>query len=323
MSAIKQIVSVILPINFLDFIPQINNLLPQQIRVINGIRVTKFFDAKNFCDGRTYSYLMPSYSLCPFDQSTCSSFRITKQIIDEFNEILSLYLGTHNFHNFTAQRKPTDPSSTRYIIEMSCSQPFIKDEIEFVVVRVRGQSFMLHQIRKMIGLAIAVMRGFAQKQTIIKAFDAQRLDIPIAPGLGLLLEEVHYDRYNAKYGGDGCHEHINWDQNNDQIDEFKHKFIYPVIVETEKKEMQMFQWLQTLPLHSYDVREPAINVPITQQIEENETYCETKTPMFRALLKAQNVDKEENEINEKTCDSNDPNLEEHQINSRETVNSVQ
>jgi hypothetical protein len=29
--------------------------------------------------------------------------------------------------------------------------PFIRDEMEYVVITVRGQSFMLHQIRKMIG----------------------------------------------------------------------------------------------------------------------------------------------------------------------------
>lgn len=49
---------------------------------------------------------------------------------------------------------------------------------------------MLHQIRKMVGFAIAIMRGYASKETLDSAFKLERVDIPIAPGLNLLLEEV-------------------------------------------------------------------------------------------------------------------------------------
>ena len=37
-----------------------------------------------------------------------------------------------------------------------------------------------------------------------------QLDIPKAPGLGLMLEAVHYDGYDKKYSGDGLHESIDW-----------------------------------------------------------------------------------------------------------------
>lgn len=53
-----------------------------------------------------------------------------------------------------------------------------------------GQSFMQHHIRKMIGLAIAVIRGFTVEETIHRAFKSDPIDIPKAPGLGLMLEEV-------------------------------------------------------------------------------------------------------------------------------------
>ena len=43
-------------------------------------------------------------------------------------------------------------------MEMSCGSPFLVDGMEFCVISVRGQSFMIHQIRKMIGLVIAVVR---------------------------------------------------------------------------------------------------------------------------------------------------------------------
>ena len=36
--------------------------------------------------------------------------------------------------------------------------------------------------------------------------------MPKAPGLGLILNQVHYDGYNKKYGSDGLHEAIGWHQ---------------------------------------------------------------------------------------------------------------
>jgi len=38
-----------------------------------------------------------------------------------------------------------------------------------------------------------------------------QVDVPKAPGLGLVLDRVHYDGYNKKYGGDGLHEELCWD----------------------------------------------------------------------------------------------------------------
>ena len=58
------------------------------------------------------------------------------------------------------------------------------------MVRVKGQSFMLHQIRKMMGLTIAIARGHTSTDTLHRAWKTERLDLPVAPGLGLVLEEV-------------------------------------------------------------------------------------------------------------------------------------
>lgn len=73
--------------------------------------------------------------------------------------ILSKYAGTHNFHNFTARIKPEDPSAKRYILSFEARDIFEVQGMQFVRCQVMGQSFMLHQIRKMIGMAIAIMRG--------------------------------------------------------------------------------------------------------------------------------------------------------------------
>lgn len=260
-SAIKQIVSLKIQESIMQKLIDINKLLPDDIRLMGCRRVTQSFDAKNYCDARTYSYLMPSFALCPISQVTKENYRATDDVIRLFNSTLKGYEGTHIFHNFTSGKKFKDDSSARVIRYMSCSEPFFpcnQNEIEFVVVRVKGQSFMLHQIRKMIGLAIAVVKGFATEDHIKRSMQEPYMDIPKAPGLGLMLEEVHFDRYNKRYGGDGQHSPIEWNQENDAIEKFKNEKIYPVVVETEINDKSMMKWLNTLSLHSYGEGKPPV-----------------------------------------------------------------
>lgn len=73
-----------------------------------------------------------------------------------------------------------------------CSEPFETNNLEFCIIKIKGQSFMLHQIRKMIGLTLGIIRGYVNEETIYSSWNYDRFDIPIAPGLGLVLEEVFY-----------------------------------------------------------------------------------------------------------------------------------
>ena len=118
-----------------------------------------------------------------------------------------------------------------------------------------GQSFMLHQIRKMIGLVISIIRGYASEEIFARAFGADKVTIPKAPGLGLVLEYVHYDRYNYRYGEDGVHEKLVWDELDDVVEAFKKKYIYPTIVDTEINEGSMLLWLARASIHNYDAPE--------------------------------------------------------------------
>lgn len=135
------------------------------------------------------------------------------------------------------------------------AKPFLtKDTYEFAVIKIKGQSFMMHQIRKMIGLTLAVVRGLTSADTVTRALGQERLDIPMAPGLGLVLDKIHYDRYNQRYGEDGVHEDLSWIKEEDKIKEFTENVIIPVIVDTEINKSSMSTWLETLAFHSYDVR---------------------------------------------------------------------
>lgn len=236
-------------------IDALNADLPQEIKIFGAKRVTKGFNAKDQCNARTYSYTLPSIAFARFDETaSLKDYRVTSERINRVNELLKLFHGNKNFHNFTARKLFSDPSSFRLIYIFECGPPHLVNEVELATIVVKGQSFMLHQIRKMIGLMLAVVREVTTTDTIARAFKENRIDIPMAPGLGLVLDQVHYDRYNSRYGADGFHENLVWDDFDAAVEEFRSKFIQPVIAESELTDAPMLSWLSTLERHSYDER---------------------------------------------------------------------
>lgn len=233
-------------------IEEINKVLPKDIKIFATQRVTKSFNSKENCDARTYSYTLPTFALTKKDETFDEkSYRLPAERYEELNKILSLYVGTKNYHNFTIRKEPNDPSCRRYIMSFECPQPFVPDntEVEFARLKVKGQSFMMHQIRRMVGLVIAIMRGHVESFVIAHAFEREKFPVPQAPGLGLVLEKTHYDRYNKRYGND--HAQIDFSKNEPQIEDFFHEKIMANIINTELKERLMLGWVKGLRHHSF------------------------------------------------------------------------
>lgn len=119
------------------------------------------------------------------------------------NKLLGMYVGTHKFHNFTTGKSPTDMSSQRYIMSFDCSEPFLSHGVEFVALQVVGQSFMLHQIRKMCGLVVILMRRGVTDDAELKdifasAFSSHQWPVPTVPPDGLFLNRLYFEGYNKK-----------------------------------------------------------------------------------------------------------------------------
>lgn len=268
-SAARQVCSIKLP-DSVD-IKAVNEDLPEEIRVFGVERVTKGFNAKDQCNARTYTYTLPSFAFADYTQKhDFESYRTEAAHLQKIKDVLQLYEGTKNFHNFTSRKNFLDPSAKRFIMSFSCSDPFITPQgLEFLTLKVKGQSFMLHQIRKMVGLAIAIARGNTTTATLDRALAEERLDLPMAPGLGLVLDTVHYERYNERYGSDGIHEPLIWAKQEAEIKEFVERYIYANIYEIEYKERSMMEWLETLPLHSYDTRHDDVQTTPNNDESEN------------------------------------------------------
>lgn len=265
-SAVRNIVSLKLPdhVNRDD----INKHLPEDIRVFGVKRVTKGFNSKNRCDARTYRYVIPTFAFAPedpnflhigeeeqideekrlkqlsvIDGKPYNEFRLTPEMLEKLNETLKLLEGTHNFHNFTSRTKPMDPRAKRYIFYFRCVETFVAKDTEFAVLEIKGQSFMLHQIRKMVSLIIGICRNIVTADIVKDVFSLERVDIPIAPSLGLSLHFVHYGYYNEKYGEDGIHETLDWKECDEEVEKFYKDYILKDIVDREIAENVTLQWL--------------------------------------------------------------------------------
>nr|XP_039268274.1 tRNA pseudouridine synthase A-like isoform X1 [Styela clava] len=224
----------------------INQHLPPDIRVLDLRKATRSFHAKSYVDQRTYSYTMPTFA---FDTNVStddiSTYRIDEEKLKSVRSYLYRYKGTHSFHNFTSGKRMGESSAKRYILDFWAETPFVHESVEFITLKVKGQSFMIHQIRKMIGLVIVLVSGRAPEQHYVRAFSEPLEDIPKAPGIGLLLEQVHYDSYNKKHDN-----MLNWSSEDEQK-EFMKTHILPIIFKEELENQSMLKWIESLSNHDF------------------------------------------------------------------------
>ncbi|CAL8091224.1 unnamed protein product [Calicophoron daubneyi] len=253
-SALGQVCCMLLPADE-DVKSRLNEALPSHIRILDVIRSTRRFSPKRSCSHRVYDYLFPTFALAPLDLPGDDvghwSYRVSAERLTRTNEILGRFVGTRNYYNFTSGRAHTDRSCNRYIISAECMPPFLYGDHEYAIVRIVGQSFVLHQIRKMIGLMIAIVRGHTTEAIFDTVFTSDRIDVPKAPALGLMLNRVDYTVYNKKFGEDGIHQAIDWSKYEEEIARFKSKFVYDHIAKVEVEERSMLEWLAVLPKHRY------------------------------------------------------------------------
>eukprot|EP00980_Cylindrotheca_fusiformis_P028502 scaffold22606_cov138-Cylindrotheca_fusiformis.AAC.1 len=128
--------------------------------------------------------------------------------------VLLQWGGTHSFHNFTnwnAQYNKDDCENDetkrgssghfRHILRCHVEDVIQHDnKMDFVVISIKGQSFVYHQIRKMMGATIGIMNQSLPEDFITKAFSEKEtgIDVPLAPAEGLIMVEAIYSKYCSK-----------------------------------------------------------------------------------------------------------------------------
>jgi tRNA pseudouridine38-40 synthase len=166
------------------------------------------------------------------------AYRISPSRIEQVRSVLATYEGTHNFHNFTIRKSANDPSAQRFIKSFQVNgDPVIINNSEWLSLKVHGQSFMMHQIRKMVGMVALVVRSGTPIERMDEAMSNEPISIPKAPGLGLLLERPVFESYNKMKAVGNNREEIDFTKYEENMLAFKQREIYDRIFEEEEKDL--------------------------------------------------------------------------------------
>ena len=157
-------------------INQVNGLLPRDIKIIATARVPYGFKVR-FPQKREYTYIQP---IDPFKKQELD--------IDRIREAMHLFIGEHNFRNFS---KRNEKNPMRTINEIKLEE---KDNL--LIFRVDGVSFLWNMVRKMITSLLMVGYGELDISDIEKLLGhdelRQFIRLRPAPANGLILSNVEY-----------------------------------------------------------------------------------------------------------------------------------
>jgi tRNA pseudouridine38-40 synthase len=176
-------------------------------------------------------------------------YRIPTKRIERIQNALTKFVGTRNYHNYTIQKTYKDPSCKRHIKSFQVNpKPILigagpeEEKTEWLSLKVHGQSFMMHQIRKMVGMITLLIRAGGDLDVMNSSFTEARFSIPKVPGLGLLLERPVFDSYNEQQAEQHGREKLNFGKYEKELEAFKEREIYQRIFreEEEKNEFSRF-----------------------------------------------------------------------------------
>lgn len=228
---------------------RVNAALPPDVILFGIKNVTGSFSARNSCAERWYEYMLPMSAL----HSAAS--------LEQFCEVLKRFEGSHLFHNYTVgvnHSIPPPSQAQRYMKLVRCDLApiFIEGLVEdqmfgdgWVRIQVRGQSFLFHQIRKMVSLALLTVNGYAPDSSIKRSFDNETLiNVPPAPAEGLFLDSCHFDWYNERHK-EFLKEAVTMSDYNTAREKFKLDRILPSVMRRFASEQVLLKYFHTVQAH--------------------------------------------------------------------------
>ena len=166
----------------------LNELLPDDIRILSIQKVNDDFHARFNAKSKTYIYKIRNEKVSDPFASDLEYTLGQKLDVEKMVEASKVFIGEHNFQNFTS--KETDEQKfSRNLGDIS-----IKCEKNDIEISLTGDGFMRYMVRMIVGNLIQVGLG---KLTAKDLQDA--LENPVrkpssfkAPAYGLYLKEVKY-----------------------------------------------------------------------------------------------------------------------------------
>ncbi|KAJ3281662.1 tRNA pseudouridine synthase 1 [Borealophlyctis nickersoniae] len=185
------------------------------------------------------------------DLSKLRRYRITESQMKALTHIAGIYNGTHNWHNYIPGAKYEDPRCYMRILNIEVSQPEEHAGMEWVRIKVQSKAFARFQVRKMIALAIMVIRTNTPRSVVANSFGFARIEIPEAPAHCLILDQPHYDTYNSDAARRNDPAIIDFEPHFDEVTKFRHSQLHDPIYRQENDTMPFEQWLRSIDSYSF------------------------------------------------------------------------
>lgn len=164
----------------MPIINQLNDLLPQDMRILGAAQVPMGFKTR-FANRRHYRYVIYNNPLERFE-------------IGKMKEAARLMEGTHNFLNFSKRNERNPIRKVESVI--------IKPQNQILMVDVVGQSFLWNMVRKMVAVLSKVGKGELEVEEVEKFFDPEyKTSINPMPPESLFLKDVFYKNVQFKEDG--------------------------------------------------------------------------------------------------------------------------
>lgn len=180
----------------------LNRKLPESIRVLRAERAEAAFHARHSAKAKTYEYRIYRGEICPPWEARFAWALNWPLSVDRMEEAAGAVAGTHDFTSFAASDpdlatrraeaevdETEGPGNVRTIFESAWRR-----EGDLLIYRVRGDGFLHHMVRNLVGTLVDAGRGAIEPGAMAGILDAKdRSEAgPTAPARGLFLDRVEY-----------------------------------------------------------------------------------------------------------------------------------
>ena len=195
------------PIPEANLIRALNRTLPASIRVLNAARVGGNFHARHSARAKTYEYRIFRGEICPPWQAPYVYALNAPLSVDGMQRAAARVCGEHDFTSFAASdpdRLERDsasagPEERGNVRCLHTSEWILNTGLDtgrdLLLYRVRGNGFLHHMVRNLVGTFLEVGRGNLQEMDIPVILESRSRERagPTAPARGLFLVSVEYD----------------------------------------------------------------------------------------------------------------------------------
>ena len=181
------------PIPAKNLLKALNDILPPAIRILEATEAHPDFHARKSALGKTYRYRIYRGAICPPFLTRYVWHYPYPLDEDAMRRAASYFLGDHDFTSFAAvdpeHGRETEDSNVRSISKSECTK--VGDEF---VYDVRGNGFLHHMVRNIVGTLVLVGKGVLPAEDVSRILRERNRSAAGAtvPPSGLYLVSVEY-----------------------------------------------------------------------------------------------------------------------------------